>query len=673
MELRKLWETIYRRKWLYLQSLGIIIITVILAIILIKPLYKSTAKILLQPVNKIPEYITNLPNNLGKFSYVDKEKVVDTFKSMLKLETVNNQVLKTLNIKNNNGKAIHVNDFVNPNIITLAINGKGVIITQENESEIFVITGISTDINEAVDIANRVKDSFVEFYSDLNKNEAKDAIKIMEKQINETKSKMKSLEEEKFRYDREMKIVDVSTQRTNYLSHIASLEKEKSQNIITLEENNKSLVSIKDTLSKQPEFKKSSMTDEMKKQYEQQLLALELNLSKLKIDYTPEHPEVKATQNQIDIIKEKFSKEFSKTFGSETYTRNSYFDDLAQKYSNIQINMILYQAKDKILASQIKGMYKKFDEFLSYTMNVARLQRELDNQTSIYTVLNKQLENAKIATNINVSNAQIIQNAQILGEDQKQYRYFPKRKLITIIAFIVGNFLSFSIVFIREYLDNTLRNTFDLETTINAPIIESISIKNVYTDEKPFWNILSYLSLLSGGMPKTFSIISTGKDVSKSFIAAKLAQIIADKGYKTLLVDFNLKEPSIANLLGISTQKGIINWLTEDCDLKDIIVPSGKEKLEIIPSVLFTDEPLKYLASEKITKMVDTLKQIYDVTIFNTAPLMDSMDTMILSTAVKKVVFIGYQGKTPVDITRRFIHRLYENNVEVLGTVFISI
>lgn len=672
MELLKLWEILYRRKKLYITVLSIIMITVILTIIIYKPLYKSAVKIHLKPINIIPEYFTNLPSNLGKFQYIDKDKVIDTYKSMMKLDTINNKVLRTLNIKNRSGEQIHVSDFVNPSIITLLINGKGIKIIQENDTEIFTILGISKDAYEAMNIANSFKKSFIKFYDDLNRNEAIYVVKTIEKQINDTKSKLNSLDEEKYKYDKKMGITDLSTQRSNYLSRIVSLEKERTENLKVIEENKKNLVLLKDTISRQPEFNKSSMTDEMKKQYQQQLFSLELGLARAKVDFTSDHPEVRTIQDQIDVVKEKFNKEVKDMFGSETYSRNSYYDELIQKYSNAEINKVLYDIRAKILSQQINEMNKKIDEFISYNLNSTRLHREIENQSTVYGTLIKQLEIAKIAANINYSTSQIIQDAEFLGNNLQKYIYFPKRIPIILIAFIIGNILSLSLVFFREYLDNTIRNMTDLEATINAPIIESISMKDKYNNEKPFWNILSYMSLLKEGIPRAFSLISTYNGNNKSIIAIMLAKKIAEKGYKTLLVDFNFIEPSIANLLGISPVKGINDWLTTECNLKDIVFPTDIKNLDIIPSFPFKGESLKFINFEKIDNMLETLKRNYDIIIFETAPIIDSLDTMILTTAVKKVIFLCYQERTPLDLTIKYISWLNKNNIEILGTIFIS-
>lgn len=567
MELRKLWEILKRRKRLYILSMVIIIISVFITIISISPLYSVTAKILIKTIDFVPQYITNMPDDLGKLTYVDKDKVIDTYQTMLNLEPVNNKVLKDLNIKDLHGKPIHVSDFVNPNIIKIVIKGKGVKITQENDSEIFAIKGISSDINEAVNIANSIKNSFVEFYNELNKNEAKYAIEIIETRINDTKLKLETLEKQKYKYDIEMQVADLDTQRSNFLEQISTLEEKRAES---------------------------------------------------SIQYTPEHPEVKAIQNKID------------------------------------------------------EMYRKLDKFISYSMNYNRITREIDNQAAVYKILIKQLEYARIASNMNMSNALIIQNAEFLGNDLKPYKYFPKKKWVLFIAFVLGNLFTLSLVFLREYIDNTIRNKDDLEMAISVPVIESISIKDIYTGESPFWNIESQLELLSGGIPRVFAVISTGKGEYKSFVASKLAKLIAEKGYRTLLVDFNLRSPSIADSINISYDKSIIDWLIEKNGLKEIIYPSGRKNLDIIPSGKMEIEPLRLIKSEKIIEMVESLKQIYDIIIYDTAAIEDYMDTMILSNTLKKVLFIAYQGKASFDVTKRYVSMLRENNVEIVGAIFFS-
>jgi len=304
------------------------------------------------------------------------------------------------------------------------------------------------------------------------------------------------------------------------------------------------LVAVNETLGNQPEYRKSQKTIESNpliEDYKTQLLGLELTLAKLRTELTTEHPDVKSQINQIEAVKSVIVKEIKRTFASQNIERNTYYDELISRYCDTKIDIITNTVTKKILARQLAKKNTKLKILTAKEREVTRLSKEIDNLRTIYTTFFTNLESAKAVLNMDITNAVVIQPPIVLKNLKENLRFPPERKASRIVlAIIVGTMLGFFLVFLLEYLDDSLWSTQEIENALNSKVICNIPKVNVdnlnivkIEDSllaDSIHNLLANMKLFKGnGCGKVISIVSSIKGEGKSTLAAFISGTMAHR------------------------------------------------------------------------------------------------------------------------------------------------
>ncbi|MGB7816907.1 MAG: CpsD/CapB family tyrosine-protein kinase [Methylotenera sp.] len=147
---------------------------------------------------------------------------------------------------------------------------------------------------------------------------------------------------------------------------------------------------------------------------------------------------------------------------------------------------------------------------------------------------------------------------------------------------------------------------------------------------------------------RTIAIISPTPEAGKTVVAINLAISIAQQPQKTaMLVDFDLRRPSVAQYLGIKREKSINNFLLGDADLSEIIVNPGIPRLTIVPTNRPVNQSSETLSSNSIRKLIIELKERYDsrIVIFDLPPILNADDAMVLLPQVDCVLVVVGNGQ----------------------------
>ena len=158
----------------------------------------------------------------------------------------------------------------------------------------------------------------------------------------------------------------------------------------------------------------------------------------------------------------------------------------------------------------------------------------------------------------------------------------------------------------------------------------------------------------------------------KSFIASNLAVAFAQSGNKVLLVDCDIRKGRQHYIFGSHNQKGLSNLLLEKVaeNYKNYIKKTKIENLSVMFRGVTPPNPSELLGSEKNKTLISILKEQYDVVIFDSAPISDSLtDSLIMSTLVDGVVIVAAQKKTPISAVNATKKSLQNVKANILGIV----
>ena len=175
---------------------------------------------------------------------------------------------------------------------------------------------------------------------------------------------------------------------------------------------------------------------------------------------------------------------------------------------------------------------------------------------------------------------------------------------------------------------------------------------------------------LDGTYPKTILVTSTLAGEGKSLIAANLAVMIAAELQSyALLVDCDLRNPSLSQLFGLQQKKGLSNYLAGDIRLEDIMMKTPVDKLSIIPGGSLEENPVELIGSIKMKSLVQDLKSRYDdrFIIFDSSPILPTTEPSVLNKMVDGILMVIMSGKTPRESVTQAIKVL--DKEKILGVV----
>ncbi|MGQ9647308.1 MAG: polysaccharide biosynthesis tyrosine autokinase [Thermodesulfobacteriota bacterium] len=170
--------------------------------------------------------------------------------------------------------------------------------------------------------------------------------------------------------------------------------------------------------------------------------------------------------------------------------------------------------------------------------------------------------------------------------------------------------------------------------------------------------------------PRTIMVTSATSGEGKTFVSANLAAGLArDLHAHALLVDCDLRVPSLASLFGFSEAWGLSDYLKEGRNISDLLLKTDIEKLSLLPGGTIPENPTELIGSKKMEDLVLELRSRYSdrYVIFDSTPLLATSESEVLSTLVDGIIIVVRAGVTPRETVKRALASLEKK--KMLGFV----
>ncbi|UCD16893.1 MAG: CpsD/CapB family tyrosine-protein kinase [Candidatus Zixiibacteriota bacterium] len=164
----------------------------------------------------------------------------------------------------------------------------------------------------------------------------------------------------------------------------------------------------------------------------------------------------------------------------------------------------------------------------------------------------------------------------------------------------------------------------------------------------------------------TSAVLSEGKSVIASLLAITAAR---HKRQKTLLIDFDLRRPTLHRLFSVSLKKGISNVLTEGIAARSIIKSSGEDRLDIITAGPAMDNPSEVISGPAVHRIVEEMKFYYELIVVDSPPLVPVMDPMVLLDELDGAIMVIKAGATQKAVVSRARDLLTTRKDKFMGVV----
>ena len=363
----------------------------------------------------------------------------------------------------------------------------------------------------------------------------------------------------------------------------------------------------------------------------------------LRADYTAAHPEVRKLTQSI-IQTKKVIASTIKTLQLRVSRRKVLLKNTIKKYKGM---METLPAKEKIFGG---------------------LQRKFIVNEKIYSYLLEKRATTAIAKASTVNKSRIMDRALVPDKPIK-----PKRKLIVMIGFISGMLLGIVLAFLLEFLDDDIKEEEDIRKLTDIPLLGSIpfiekdkdSLKVIGSPKsvvaEAFRALRTNLQFMTSKHEKmVVSLTSTIAGEGKTTIAVNLAAIVSLTDKKTVVLNLDMRKPTLHKKFDVSNVQGMSTLLSGKVSLEKVIQKSKYENLDVIASGPLPPNPSELIGSEAMLKVIEELKGKYDVIILDTPPVglvADAIGIMKLSDVSLYVVRSGLSKKGYITDIERMVKK----------------
>ena len=344
--------------------------------------------------------------------------------------------------------------------------------------------------------------------------------------------------------------------------------------------------------------------------------------------------------------------------------RNNILASSHKALENAELNLRQIKSEQNTIAGKLGNIPSQEREYI----NMKR-QQEIKQEIYLF-LLQKQEENAMVLAN-SIPKGQIIDEAFSLSEPLG-----VSKKIILVIAFILGLLLPPVVMYVRSLVRSKFDTKEDVQKHVSAPILGEmcidrsgrslvVSATDTSSATELFRLIRTNLQFMLGGEnDKVVLMTSTRSGEGKSFISLNLAATLSLlEGKRVLLVGMDIRNPQLANYLGINPPLGLTNYLSvSNVTLESIIVPMpGVADCDVIVAGPIPPNPAELLASKKVDELFAKLRTMYDYIIIDSAPVGMVSDTFSLDRVADATVYVTRVNYSTVS-DLRYVENIYENN-----------
>ena len=406
-----------------------------------------------------------------------------------------------------------------------------------------------------------------------------------------------------------------------------------------------------------------------------QRAVLQAQYAQLSSTLGPNLPRMKALQQQIDELTHQITAEHARL---ETQARENF--RAAQKTE---------QATEHEVEARKTEAYSQGDDMVRYTL----LQREYEQNRTLYDALKQKLETAKIESGLGATEVDQVDKA--IPPVNPTIRSTLSLVALNGLFFILGGIV---ISFIVESLDTSLHNIHELESMMQMPSLAVIprarrpSVEQVASMSAVQRNLVvlnqpksqfteairslrtSLLLATAGRPPKFILLTSATPSEGKTTTAGNLACILSQGGERVVLIDADLRRPSVHHRFGLPGKIGLTSVLAGAAALEEAIqhIPESPG-LDILPSGPVPPFPTEMLSSEAMRNVLDRLGSQYAYVIVDSPPILSVTDGIILARSVDTVVLVVRHGKSNRNIMRRTRDLLVRSAAPMAGMVLNAV
>ena len=676
------WRAISKRKWSIVGLTLLVAILTYLVVSSMRPQYRASATILIEQGKSKVVSIEEVYNQGS-----NQREHYQTQAEILRSEDIARKVVTKLQLATHpdfdprqaqpgwlarlTGRAQQATDITDEGAAKAAVVAfrKNLQVQLVRGSQLAQISFVSYDRELAARVPNALAETFIESDLDARMAMTQKATEWLRERMGELRSKLDASERSLQEFRERERIIDA---KGIALSGAGRQLEELTRSVV---ESRQKRAEAESAYSMVQQIKAGRLTANyesvpavLRSPLVQRMKEIEFEAEKRLSDaakrYGPEHPKLVQAKAELDVAKESTKKQI------EIVVAGLSKEFEAARANEQAVERALSQSK-----ADIQGINRK--EF-----QLGVLEREVQQNRNLYDMFVNRLKETSATGDLQSTVARVIDTASVPGA-----AFAPDRKNAVLIAAAVTLVLSALLALLLDRLANTLNSTSDVENRLGVPalgVLQKIKgfAKKGFVSEVAFFNdsqstfaeavrtvrtsvLMSALDEPHKIVIVTSSVPEEGKTTVSFNLAGALGQV-----KKVLLIDADLRRPKIGKLLGREAkQPGLADLVSGQATLQQCVFFDERPGIHILTAGTVPPNPLELLSSQRFAKVMEALKQSFDVIIVDSAPLQLVSDALVLSQFASSVIYVIKADATPYQVAQNGIKKLRRVGASILGVV----
>ena len=374
--------------------------------------------------------------------------------------------------------------------------------------------------------------------------------------------------------------------------------------------------------------------------------------------FEPAYPPAQALANQIGELDRSIAREEGRV------------------RSTLQATYQAAAAREADLRSRVQGLEGDLLNLRGRTIQYTIYQREVDTNRQLYDALLQRYREIGVAGGVGVNNISIVDAAQV-----PQRPSSPNLLINLALSLLIGGVVGAGLAFALEQIDEAISDPSDVERALGLPLLGAIpkaegeNLEAELEDRKsPL--VEAYLSTQTSlafttdhGIPRTLMVTSTRPAEGKTTTSYALARSLGRTGRKVILVDGDMRSPSLHHTFDIKNAMGLSNYLAGEENLTAMIHRELVDNVALMTAGPPPPNAAELLTGDRVAQLIAALRSQFDHVVLDVPPVMGLADTPLIASQVEGVVFVVQSHATRASMARVAIGRLRDAQARVLGVL----
>ena len=525
-------------------------------------------------------------------------------------------------------------------------------VTEVPDTNIIQVDAEAADPKTAARAPNALLESYVQQNDNANQHELTMASQFV--QVQEAKAHQSLVASENAQRDFKTSnhVTDLTKNREDEVAHVEALKAEAQQTQIDLAATRSGMAKNRQLIAQEPatlmiKLKATNVTVAV---IQNQIRALEVERdaqANVPGAFAPGSDFVQGLNAKIAVLKRRLSEQ-PPLITSETSNINAVRDSLHAKVVDLETRETQLVTQQNLVNHDLQDAQSKLHRFPDLEVTMARLDRTHDDAVSADKMFLGEMNDLSLRGKMQHESARIIEYASVPDSPIR-----PQKKRDIMLASLVGLFAGICLAVFQEALDDRFTSVAEASRLLGVPPLARVPVLTGEMKLMPgrgglnlasesYRSLRANLSFLSIDDPiRTLLVTSPSPGEGKSTTAANLALALALDGKKVILVDADLRRPSLHRRLHLAKARGMTDVLLGTATIDDVLLEHSQcPGLTVLPGGSKPPNPSEMLNSRAFRAFMLQLSQMADIVIFDSSPLLAAADAQIIASQVDSTMIV---------------------------------